>query len=79
LGAWAQSAVRVPSGHPEGYIEAFAQIYSDAADLIAASNEGRAASGGASLVPTVADGLRGVQFIQAAVSSSRQNAAWVSL
>lgn len=79
LGAWAKAAVRVPSGHPEGYIEAFAQIYSDAADLIAASNEGRVANGGASLVPTVADGVRGVQFIEAAVSSSRQNAAWVSL
>jgi predicted dehydrogenase len=79
LGASASAAVRVPSGHPEGYIEAFAQIYSDAADLIAASNDGRAAAGGALLVPTVADGVRGVQFIHAAVASSQRNAAWTSM
>jgi predicted dehydrogenase len=79
LGVAAQSAARVPSGHPEGYIEAFAQIYSDAAELIHASNEERAASGGALLVPTVGDGVRGVQFIHAAVTSSQRDAAWVSL
>jgi predicted dehydrogenase len=79
LGASANAGVRVPSGHPEGYIEAFAQIYSDAADLIAASNDGRVAAGGASLVPTVTDGVRGVQFIHAAVASSQRNAAWTSM
>lgn len=79
LGVAASSATRVPSGHPEGYIEAFAQIYSDAADLIQASNEGRAAAGGALLVPTVADGVRGVRFIHAAVASSQRDAAWVAL
>ena len=79
LGTAATSATRVPSGHPEGYIEAFAQIYSDAAELIQASNAGRKAGGSALLVPTVADGMRGVQFIHAAVTSSQQNAAWISL
>lgn len=77
--ASAAHATRVPSGHPEGYIEAFAQIYRDIADLVAAS-EGRAElTPSARLVPTAKDGLRGVQFIHAAVESSRRNAAWVEM
>jgi predicted dehydrogenase len=79
LGAAAKAAMRVPSGHPEGYIEAFAQIYSDAAVLIIAAKAGTAASGHASLVPTVGDGMRGVQFIHAVVESNERNAAWISI
>ncbi|HEY6642702.1 MAG TPA: Gfo/Idh/MocA family oxidoreductase [Povalibacter sp.] len=79
LGRSATAASRVPSGHPEGYIEAFAQIYSDTADLILAANQGRAAGEGALLVPTVSDGLRGVRFIHAAVESSRRDAAWTNI
>jgi predicted dehydrogenase len=78
-GAAATSATRLPSGHPEGYIEAFAQIYSDIADLIAAADERSTASSGALLVPTVADGVRGVRFIHAAVESSQRNAAWTEV
>lgn len=79
LSAAAKAAMRVPSGHPEGYIEAFAQIYSDTAELIAAVNAGTSVSNHALLVPTVADGMRGVQFIHAVVESSKRNAAWISL
>ena len=79
VGAAATAATRVPSGHPEGYIEAFAQIYADVAELICASNERRTADAGALLVPTVADGLRGVRFIHAAVESSQRNAAWTEV
>ena len=72
-------ASRIPAGHPEGYLEGFAQIYTDIAEQIAARIEGRDPDPAALLVPTVADGLRGVQFISAAVDSSRNSAAWTSL
>jgi predicted dehydrogenase len=75
----AASAARIPSGHPEGYLEAFAQVYRDIADLIAAYDAKTQPPAGALLVPTAKDGLRGVQFVHAAVESSRQNAAWVDL
>jgi hypothetical protein len=68
---------RVPAGHPEGYLEGFATIYSDAAELIWARIEGREAEAGADL-PTVADGVAGVAFIEAVVESSRRDGAWVS-
>lgn len=70
---------RVPPGHPEGYLEGFANIYSDAAELIAAKNEGREPAAEATLAPSVHDGVVGVAFIGAAVESSANNAAWVSL
>jgi predicted dehydrogenase len=79
VGTAAASATRLPSGHPEGYIEAFAQIYSDVAEIINASNERRPASAGALLAPTAADGLRGVRFIHAAVESSKRDAAWTAM
>jgi predicted dehydrogenase len=75
----AASAARIPSGHPEGYLEAFAQVYRDIADLIAAYDAKTPPRAGALLVPTAKDGLRGVQFVHAAVDSSRRNAAWVDL
>ncbi|QCN99551.1 gfo/Idh/MocA family oxidoreductase (plasmid) [Azospirillum argentinense] len=75
----AAHATRIPSGHPEGYLEGFAQIYRDAADLIVARMGGAAAGEQAALVPTVQDGVRGVRFIHAAVESSRRDAAWVEI
>ena len=65
-------ASRIPAGHPEGYLEGFAQIYSDMAEQITARIEGRDPDPAALLVPTVADGLRGVQFISAAVDFKPQ-------
>lgn len=75
----AASAARIPAGHPEGYLEAFAQVYRDIADLIAAYDAKTSPPAGALLVPTGKDGLRGVQFVHAAVESSRRDAAWVKL
>jgi predicted dehydrogenase len=72
-----QAASRIPSGHPEGYLEAFGQIYTDVAEQIAARLESRAPHTYSLLVPTVEDGLRGVRFIDAALRSSKRNAAWV--
>lgn len=70
---------RVPAGHPEGYLEGFATIYSDAAELIWAKLENRAPDPGATLAPSVADGVAGVAFIEAVVASSRKNGAWTKV
>jgi predicted dehydrogenase len=75
----AASGARIPAGHPEGYLEGFAQVYRDIADLIAAYDARTAPPAGALLVPTAKDGLRGVQFVHAAVESSRKDAAWVNV
>ena len=52
---------RIPAGHPEGYLEGFATLYSDAAELISAKLEGRDPDPAATLVPTVQDGVAGVE------------------
>ncbi|MBI1361124.1 MAG: gfo/Idh/MocA family oxidoreductase [Alphaproteobacteria bacterium] len=79
LSAAAIAATRLPAGHPEGYLEAFAQIYSDAAELIHAHLEVRAPEGFAALAPGVEDGVRGVQFIEAAIQSHAHNSAWTEI
>ncbi len=72
-------ASRIPGGHPEGYLEAFAQLYRDLAEQITARLEHRAPDPAALRVPGLAEGLRGMRFIAAAVESSQRNAAWVPL
>ena len=69
---------RIPPGHPEGYLEGFATIYSEAAKAILARRKGES-FGGDVLFPTVTDGLKGVNFVSACVRSSQRNAAWVKL
>jgi hypothetical protein len=66
-------------GHPEGYLEAFAQLYTDVAEQVRARIEGRTPNPFCLLVPTIEDGVRGVRFIDAAVRSSQQNAGWVGV
>ncbi|NML72521.1 Gfo/Idh/MocA family oxidoreductase [Rhizobium sp. S-51] len=75
-GAAAQRVTRIPSGHPEGYLEAFATIYSEAAAAINAARTG-APVDPAVTYPTIDDGVKGVAFVEACVASSRQNGAWV--
>jgi predicted dehydrogenase len=77
--AVAQHATRVPAGHPEGYLEAFAQVYQDAAELIHARIEGRAADALALDVATVEDGVAGHRFIDAVLRSHGQDGRWVAL
>ena len=77
--AAAGRVTRIPAGHPEGYLEGFANLYSDAAELIWAKLEKRSPDPGAMLVPTVQDGVDGVAFIEAVVGSGRKNGAWVRL
>jgi predicted dehydrogenase len=69
---------RTPAGHPEGYLEGFANIYSEAADAIVAARRGEK-PGANALYPTVADGVRGVAFVEACVASSKRNGAWIKL
>lgn len=75
-GAAAQRVTRIPSGHPEGYLEAFATIYSEAAAAINAARTGTPVDP-AVTYPTIDDGVKGVAFVEACVASSRQNGAWV--
>lgn len=69
---------RIPPGHPEGYLEGFANIYTEAATAITAVKAGEAVPQDV-LYPTIHDGLKGVQFVSACVKSSARNAAWVKL
>jgi predicted dehydrogenase len=75
--AGAAYATRIPAGHPEGYLEAFAQIYKDFSEQVIARWEKRKPDRLACLVPTVEDGARGMKFITAAVESSQSNGKWV--
>jgi predicted dehydrogenase len=75
----AKDGSRMPGGHPEGYIEGFANLYRGAAELISARRAGRTSKpAAAALIPNVQDGARGVAFIEASVASSRNNGAWTS-
>ena len=69
---------RVPPGHPEGYLEGFANIYSEAAQAIIAARDGNPAPGGV-IYPTVEDGLDGMRFIAAAVESSKNGGVWTEV
>ena len=74
-----RAASRIPGGHPEGYLEGFAQLYTDVAEQITARIENRKPNPLSLQVPTVEHGVRGVRFIEAAVRSSQRKAAWVDL
>ena len=77
--AVAAHASRIPGGHPEGYLEAFAQLYTDIAEQIAARKSGRAPNPASLMVPGIAEGMRGMRFIAAAVASSAADAVWMKL
>jgi predicted dehydrogenase len=73
LGAASLHATRLPTGHPEGFIEAFANIYRDFADAV---REGR---GDAAPVPDITEGLRAAAFVETAVEASARRAGWTPL
>jgi predicted dehydrogenase len=75
----AARACRIVKGHPEGFPGAFANLYADAAEAIAASISGSPADPLALHFPTSEDGLRGVEFVYAAIESSRSGGTWVEL
>ena len=75
----AARAMRVPFGHPEGYISAFANLYVNVAATIRAALDGVKPDPLALDFPTVDDGVRGMQFLEAVVKSNRLGAKWVKL
>jgi len=78
VGISASQGSRIPAGHPEGFLEGFANLYSDVADLIIDRRQGGQNSV-TNLVPTVEDGVRGLKFIDRAVASSAAGGVWQTL
>jgi predicted dehydrogenase len=76
-GLAANRVSRVPSGHPEGYLEGFANLYREAADAIIAARDGGKPAADV-LFPGIAEGIAGLAFIEAAVQSSRTS-SWVEI
>src|SRR4051812_10406162 len=79
LGATAGVSSRLPSGHPEAFLEAFANVYTAAYDDMAARASGGKFDAVNSLYPNVADGVDGMNFITQSVASSAENGAWKTL
>lgn len=75
-GEAAARVTRVPPGHPEGYLECFATLYSEIAQAIKAARAGKKPPKGVHF-PTIEDGVKGMAFIEAAVKSSKANGKWV--
>ncbi len=74
----AQGATRIPAGHPEGYLEAFGNIYHNFAKCVQARLAGIAPDPLHTDFPTVSDGVRGLQFIDKLIESNQSNQKWVS-
>jgi predicted dehydrogenase len=70
---------RIVAGHPEGFHEAFANLYADAAQAIAARRAGVSAEPLALHFPNATDGLRGLQFVDAVIRSNALNGAWTTV
>lgn len=73
------SACRIPSGHPEGYLEAFANVYRFAFDDMARRATGQSFERKDTIYPNVYDGLDGMNFITQCVASSQQGGGWLSM
>lgn len=74
----AAAHTRLPAGHPEGYLEAFANIYRNFAICLQARLEGKEPDPLVTDFPTVSDGVRGMRFIHGVVASSRSEQKWLS-
>jgi predicted dehydrogenase len=74
-----KAACRLPSGHPEAFFEAFANIYRSAYDSMVARATGQAFERVNTVYPNINDGVEGMFFIQQCVASSAANGDWVSL
>ncbi len=79
LSAAAERATHIAIGHPEGYKEAFANIYLDMADHLLARHQGQQPDPLALWYPTIEDGVNGMKFINAALKSSQHESAWQPL
>jgi predicted dehydrogenase len=79
MNASGANACRLPSGHPEAFFEAFANIYAAAYDDMCKRSAGQKFERKNTVYPNVYDGVEGMYFIQQCVNSSQQNAAWLPL
>jgi predicted dehydrogenase len=79
LSSFATSNCRTPGGHPEGYLEAFANIYKNFAATLSAKIEGKEPTKEALDFPTVNDGIRGMAFIDSVVASAQSKDKWTTL
>ncbi len=79
LSALSGASSRLPSGHPEAFFEAFANVYRFAYDSMADRAAGKKFETRDTIYPNVYDGVEGMYFIQQCVASSQENGAWVSL
>lgn len=75
----AQAAARIPAGHPEGYLEAFANIYRNFAQCVRAHTDGRAPDPIHADFPGIQDGVRGMRFIEKVIASGKSKAKWVKM
>ncbi len=73
----ANDVTRIPPGHPEGYLEGFANIYTDVANALTAKMNNNYDAEKYNF-PTVADGLEGIRFIERSIASSSSDSSWVS-
>lgn len=78
LSSYAAFNSRTPGGHPEGYLEAFANLYRNFALCVSAKNEGIKAAPEAYDYPSVDEGIRGMAFINNVVKSSLSNDKWTN-
>ena len=76
--AIAAANTRTPMGHPEGYLEAFANIYKNFCLSIHAYHKGEPSDGQSRDYPSIADGVRGMALIEALVESSQSSEKWYS-
>jgi len=75
----AKASCRIPSGHPEGYLEAFGNVYRAAYDAMVLRATGQPFEKTNTLYPNVNDGVEGMYFIQQCVESSKQGGAWLPM
>ena len=79
LSAWATANTRTPAGHPEGYLEAFANLYRHFAAALQARLAGEEPTPTDLDFPSVEEGVRGMQFIETIVSTKNSDQKWVSI
>ncbi|MDF7799730.1 Gfo/Idh/MocA family oxidoreductase [Pontiellaceae bacterium B1224] len=79
VGAAATGVTRTPAGHPEGYLEAFANIYNSFADTLIGELDGKRVKVADRDYPTIKDGIRGMAFLDAVVKSSSSESKWIPI
>jgi predicted dehydrogenase len=77
--SFARHNTRTPGGHPEGYLEAFANLYRNVAQCIVADMEGKTPSPESLDYPGIAEGVRGMAFIEHAIASGRSDQKWIPM